>query len=373
MASSDWRQEGKVSFQVGHAFYRAHSQIGRDLAILAAAVDRAERQSLRVLDVMTGCGVRPLRYVLEAGADWVWANEANADVATVLRHNLSQQLEPDMFHLTQDDAARVLSDCYIRRDFYDVVDVDSFGSAAPYAMLSLGAVKLGGLVYLTDTDSRSRDGHNAAKSLAAYGAYPRSHPAVGEQGLRLLLGHLWQQAGARGLGMQPVFALWHQNICRVMARIVPQSNADPTLYGFLGYCHACGHYRTLNWRQLSRACCPHHDPPLPMVVSGPLWLGNLHSRAMLTQMRQLAQQWGWSDRAALLEMMQAEIDLPPWYFPLGEIGRHSRGDIPPRDRMLAGLRAAGYRASLTHITPAAIKTDATMKDCVAIARQLRAD
>ncbi|MEM9163982.1 MAG: tRNA (guanine-N1)-methyltransferase, partial [Cyanobacteria bacterium P01_F01_bin.4] len=64
--------EGKACFRVEQAFYRPKSKLGRDLAILAATVYRQERGQLRVLDAMTGCGVRPLRYQLEAGADWVW-------------------------------------------------------------------------------------------------------------------------------------------------------------------------------------------------------------------------------------------------------------------------------------------------------------
>jgi tRNA (guanine26-N2/guanine27-N2)-dimethyltransferase len=54
-----WYQEGKARFYVEDAFYRPHSQVGRDLAVLAAAVYHQQRGQLRVLDAMTGCGVRP--------------------------------------------------------------------------------------------------------------------------------------------------------------------------------------------------------------------------------------------------------------------------------------------------------------------------
>ena len=63
--------EGQAHFHVGQAFYRVQSRMGRDLAVLAAAVDRRERGVLRVLDAMSGCGVRSLRYALEARADFV--------------------------------------------------------------------------------------------------------------------------------------------------------------------------------------------------------------------------------------------------------------------------------------------------------------
>lgn len=69
------QREGQVIFQVAAAFYRPKSAIARDLALLAAKLYQQQHGTLRVLDAMTGCGVRPLRYLLEAGADWVWANE----------------------------------------------------------------------------------------------------------------------------------------------------------------------------------------------------------------------------------------------------------------------------------------------------------
>jgi tRNA (guanine26-N2/guanine27-N2)-dimethyltransferase len=56
------QQEGKATFTLGSAFYRPQSAIARDLAVLAAAVYRQRHGQLRVLDAMTGCGVRPLRY-----------------------------------------------------------------------------------------------------------------------------------------------------------------------------------------------------------------------------------------------------------------------------------------------------------------------
>ena len=63
------QQEGKVAFAIQNAFYRASSQTARDLGVLAAAIDRQDHSSLRVLDAMAGCGVRALRYAIESDAD----------------------------------------------------------------------------------------------------------------------------------------------------------------------------------------------------------------------------------------------------------------------------------------------------------------
>lgn len=370
-------QEGRAQFSVGTAFYRPQSQVGRDLSVLAAALYRRQTGQLRVLDAMSGCGVRPLRYQQEAGADWVWANEANPDHQALLAANLAQGMRPQTYRITHQDANQVFFECARQHDFYDLVDIDNFGGPAPYVGSGLWAAKVGGLVYLTSTDGRATGGHDPARSLRAFGTYARAHPAVHEQGLRMLLGHAAQQAGARGWQIEPVFSLFNGQVHRVMVRLVANAGLPDQHSGFIGYCHCCGHFQAVGWRQLGRVSCPcDRSSPAPrqssLVLSGPLWLGPLHDAAMLAQMAALAASWNWSQRLRLLQVMQAEAALPPYYYPLGEIGRLGQIDIPPRQALLQALRDRGWRATLTHLDWAAIKTDATIAECLEVARQCAA-
>ncbi|MEM6716464.1 MAG: tRNA (guanine-N1)-methyltransferase [Cyanobacteria bacterium P01_C01_bin.147] len=369
--------EGQARFQVGQAFYRVQSRLGRDLAVLAAAVDRQERGMLQVLDVMSGCGVRSLRYALEAQADFVWANEGNSDLHDLLTQNLAGSLQDDTFRITHRDANAVFFECYQQRDFYDLVDIDSFGGGMPYLSTGLWATKLGGLLYVTSTDTRTTGGHNPEQSVQLYGAYARPHPASHEQGARLLIGSVMQQAAARGLAVHPVFAYYNGHVHRVMLRVTTGAPWPAEQYGFLGYCHHCGHYQTLSWRQLGRALCGHGEhapggPPQPLSISGPMWLGQLHDVTFLSKMLNLVEPWSWLATADLLALMVNEAMLPPYYFTLPEIGRRGRMDIPKRDRLMSALRDRGFQVSRTHFDAQAIKTDAAIVDCIAAAYRCRA-
>ena len=388
-SQDSWQREGAAYFCVGEAFFRLASQTGRDLAVLAASAhkNRPDNKdgSLRVLDAMTGCGVRPLRYVLEAGADYVWANEGNIDLQQLLSKNLSHSLSPDRYRITHQDANGVFFDCYQRRDFYDLIDIDGFGSPMPTLATALWAVKLGGLLYLTSTDGRATSGHAPDASLQTYGAYGRSHPAIHEQGLRLLIGLAVQQAAARGLAARPVFSFYQGEVNRVMVRITRQSSWNSDDYGFLAYCHSCGQFQRVPWKKLGRALCPcgveaqAGDRP---VLSGPMWLGPLHDVHELEQMRQQAialqahphpndqSPARWAKCQSLIKTMQAEALLPPYYYPLAEIGRRGKMDIPPRQALISQLRQQGFEATLTHISGQAIKTDAPIATCVQLAKEL---
>ena len=137
----------------------------RDLGVLAAAVYRQDYGSLRVLDALAGTGVRSLRYYLESNADYIWVNEGNCQLNSTIQQNLSSRLNAKHFKLTHYDAHRVFFQCYQKGDYYDLVDVDCFGSAVPYLNTMLWATKIGGLMYLTCTDGRTLTGHPPEKTV----------------------------------------------------------------------------------------------------------------------------------------------------------------------------------------------------------------
>ena len=361
-------REGKAKFLVGNAFYNPQSKVVRDLGVLAAHFYRQVTGELRVLDAMSGCGVRSLRYWQESNADWMTVNEGNPELNSLLQHNLRKATAQNCCQITHQDAHLLFFDCYHRRDYYDLVDVDCFGSAAPYLSTMLWATKINGLIYLTSTDGRTATGHSPQNSLQAYGAYARAHPAAQEQALRLLIGSVQQQAATKGMGVIPIFSVFTGKTYRLMLKLVSNIQLNENNYGFLGYCHHCGNYQTISWRKLGKVTCSHDYRPL--TISGAMWLRELHDLDSLKRMLSLARLWNWQEIADLIEIMTNEIDFPPYFYTLGEIGRRGKLDIPKRSLLIKALQDNGYRASATHINPQAIKTDANLHACINLARKL---
>jgi tRNA (guanine26-N2/guanine27-N2)-dimethyltransferase len=373
---SSWHEEGKVKFRVGKAFYNPQSKYVRDLGVLAAAIYRQDCGSLKVLDALAGCGVRSLRYLQESNADYLWINEGNPQLNSLLKQNLTEAMRrslrcaiaTDCYQITHLDAHRVFFHCYQQRDYYDLVDVDCFGSAVPYLNTMLWATKIGGLMYLTSTDGRTLTGHTPEKTVQVYNAIARSHPAIQEQALRLIIGATQQQAATKGLGIEPIFSLFTGQTYRVMLRLVTKPQIDSRNYGFLAYCHSCGNYRTFSWRKLNQAGCTCNNSAI--TVSGAMWLGKLHNSQQLRRFSALAQQWGWQKIVTLLDLMQNEIDFPPYFYSLGDIGRFGKLDLPKRSHLIEALQNQGFSAAATHIDPQGIKTDAKLENIIAIARNL---
>lgn len=152
--------ERSVSFDVGDTFFRHESSTARDLGVLSAALYKNSHHALKVLDAMCGCGIRSLRYLAEAQADFVLANDANPDCGDIIARNLARAgRESESWLVQHSDANRVLTQCYLDKDFYDLIDVDSFGSDNTFLRAAFSAVKLGGMLYLTSTDGFSSGGH----------------------------------------------------------------------------------------------------------------------------------------------------------------------------------------------------------------------
>ena len=363
-----WQQEGKARFRVGDAFYNPRSKYVRDLGVLAATVYRQDRGSLRVLDALAGCGVRSLRYYQESNADYLYVNEGNPQLNSLLQQNL-KAIAPDNYQLTHQDAHRVFFRCDREQDYYDLIDVDCFGSAVPYLNSMLWATKIGGLMYLTSTDGRTLTGHPPEKTVQTYNAIARSHPAIQEQALRILIGATQQQAAAKNLGVEPIFSLFTGQTYRVMLRLVSKPRINANNYGFLSYCRGCGNYQTFSWRKLNRVSCVCNNPAT--TVSGAMWLGKLHDPKQLLSFIALAQKLNWQKIVELLNLMQGEIDFPPYFYTLREIGSRGKLDLPKRSHLITALQDKGYRAAATHIEPQGIKTNARIEDVIAIATQIK--
>lgn len=155
------------------------------------------------------------------------------------------------------DANRLLTGCYLRESFWDLIDIDSFGSDTMPLPAAIDAVRYGGLLYLTSTDGFTSAGKKPERGLAAYGAYPRALPWSNEQGLRMLIGAAVREAASRGVCLRPVFSLYsyHGPVFRVMLRATRTPDWPAQHYGFVGHCFVHGDNYVVGWRDLGAATC----------------------------------------------------------------------------------------------------------------------
>ncbi len=330
---------------------------------------------LRVLDGMAGCGIRALRYGLEAGAESVWANDADPDRLPLLRANLAPLRKGACaLRLSSCTAQKLLAGCLLRERRFELVDLDAFGAPVALLPLALEAVAFEGVLYLASTDGRSPTGHDRVAAIRRLGAAARAHPASWELALRLQLGAVARAAWILGRGVEPLFSFSEGRTFRTAVRLRrrPAPGEEGQL-GLLAHCHGCGDQQVqslLRLRGWSACLCGAEQAP-PLAVSGPLWIGPLQHPPTLEAMGRRAQESPASlaaPAARLLAALQADRGEPARCWPLAEIGRRL-GSGPPRlERLQAALRLGGHQATASGVMPAQIRSDAPWGELLAMAQ-----
>lgn len=321
---------------------------------------------LRVLDAMSGCGIRSLRLGLEAGAAAVWANDADPDRLPLLRANLAPlQAAGCALRLTALTAQQLLAGCLERRQRFELVDLDAFGCPTALLPLALEAVALDGVLVLASTDGRSPTGHDRPAAVRRFGAAARAHPASWELALRLQLGSAARCAWALGRGLEPLLAFSEGRTFRTAVRLRRHpAAAEEGQLGLIALCHGCGDQQVQSLLRLRRwqpcQCAPGSAPPL--AISGPLWIGPLQHLPSLEAMAGQAAAVPRSvapGTAKLLAALRADGGLPARCWPLAEIARRlGRGGPPKLAQLVAALRQAGHSAAASGVMAGQLRSDA---------------
>lgn len=365
--------EGLAVLQHGVGFFRPDSRPARDLGVLLARSLELP-DGLRVLDLMAGCGIRSLRYALEAGARQVWANDADAARLPLLQANLAGLPAVEAAPPTTLTAQRLLAGLIAAGERRELVDLDAFGSPTPLLAAVLDAVALEGVLYLAGSDGRSATGHDREAAIRRFGAAARAHPASWELALRLQLGGVARAAWAQGRGIEPLFSFSEGRTFRTAVRLkrLPAAGEEAWL-GMLAHCHGCGDQQAQPLLRLGRWAPCACGASSALAVSGPLWLGPLQNPQALQAMAQQAALSPVSlgrEGARLLARLSEDPGLPARVWPTALIARHLGQGPPPLRALVDDLRARGHRASVSAVMPGQLRSDAPWPVVLEAARRL---
>ena len=369
-------REGAACLQTGPGFFRKDSRPSRDLSVLLAIHQASEAQRpLRWLDLMAGCGIRGLRWGLEALPETrpeleLWLNDADPDRSSLLASNLQplQELRGVSLTTTSWAAERLLRKAYLDQTFFDLIDLDAFGCPNALLQSALAVLRFDGLLILASTDGRSPTGHDRVAAVRHFGAAARAHPASWELALRLQLAVLAREAWQLGRGLEPVACFSEGRTFRLAVRLRQRLCADEeTQLGLLARCQRCGDQAVQSLLKLSgwRAClCT--DGQGRWAVTGPLWIGPLQKPDLLAQLLQLADSQPFSLSSAgrrLLQRLQRDSGLPVCCWSTAELAsRLALAGPPSLEALVQSLRAAGHQACASAVMTGQLRTNASLAE-----------
>jgi tRNA (guanine26-N2/guanine27-N2)-dimethyltransferase len=186
--------------------------------------------SFKILDALSATGLRALRYAKEIpAATRIVSNDLSASAIEAIKVNIDYNevgsvVRPNVgdarayMYSLQGGEKNIPNDEKIGR--FDVIDLDPYGTAAPFLDAAIQGLSNGGLLCVTCTDAGvfASTGY-LEKAFSLYGGVSVRLPHGHEVGLRLILNAIATIAGKYGLSVEPLLSLSIDYYARVFVRI----------------------------------------------------------------------------------------------------------------------------------------------------------
>jgi N(2),N(2)-dimethylguanosine tRNA methyltransferase (EC 2.1.1.32) len=335
------RQEGAVKFYVpdperyggiysAPVFYNPAMEKNRTLSVLAL---KSLGTGLTVCEPLSGSGVRGIRYAVESGSvERLILNDISKDAVELIKKNLELNgVEAEVYN---EDANVLL---HRLKHVCDVVDIDPFGSPAPFLHAAFRALKEEGVLCATATDTAVLVGRYPRKCLRRYGSIIRKTPFYIELGLRNLIGFIARVAASEDFYIFPLFSYWEGHYFRTCVYSVKGAKDADDVFHYMGY--VIYHRKD---RKVART--PGEN------ASGPLWTGPLGDPLFVHKMA------AFGPYREFLQLLELEYSVyVPWFYKLPEFA--VEGKSPTLREALATLKEAGIYATPTHMASDGLKAE----------------
>ncbi len=374
------RSDGVYEPSWAPVFYNPKQVLNRDLSILALNVLTALSgfSDLRILDALAGSGVRALRYYLEVpNVSLAIANDIDMNAFTVIKENIKLNSAESVVKACKLDANALM---YLWKSLgrtFEFIDIDPFGSPAPFVRSSLWCVRRNGAVGYTATDTAPLSGVKWVAGSRKYDVRLIKTDIPHEVGLRVLLGYICRRAAEIDRYIEPLitFAKHHyfRTIVQVRKGASKASEVLDKCLGYLAYCRKCYYREVVSINDIP------HNPLCPscgerLVTVGPLWTCNLFHEDFLGHMLNLVKSSEYEylptqrDSRKLLELLIAESQVNGLTYNVSSPARIRKIDMPPTTAVIECLKSRGLKASRTHLGGQFIRTNASwmnFAECVA--------
>ena len=353
-------------------FYNPIMALNRDISVLAVKL----LEPKTVLDALSATGIRGLRYALETPAEEVWLNDISEDAFRLILKNVELNLgvegkplgenrvafegEKGVVVVNHDDANRLMAEKF---RYFDFLDLDPFGSPVEFLDTALRSVRRRGVLAVTATDTGVLCGAYRNACLRKYLAEPIRGELCHEAGLRILIGTVVRYAAKYDLGVEVILAYHRDHYFRAFLRLRSGAKKADKSLSKLGYL-----WQDENGKfEYSEGFLPEKPK-----AHGPLWLGPLKDADFVERMVEVAVEHPLAHKRTFpfLELLNKELDVP-FHYDTHALARRNGLQARKLAGLIEILTEKGYRATRTHFSPKAIKTDAPFEEVLKVLKMLQ--
>jgi tRNA (guanine26-N2/guanine27-N2)-dimethyltransferase len=357
-------------------FYNPRMEVSRDIAVCCLrAYRRLRGGSLSIAEPLTASGVRGIRYAKEVeGVRELLLSDVNPLAVELARRNVELNGLSNVASVERVEASKLLASRSAPSLRLDVVDLDPFGSPAPFIEPALRALRDGGLLMATATDAPPLCGIHPRVAERRYGARSLNVEYCHELAVRLLLSHVASTAARLDIAIHPLLSYALQHHYRICLRVeAGASKADECLneLGTLKHCFSCGHRELAPLTDLSANRCPVCGGRI--ASTSPVWRGALVDPSFASAVHEELARSSFKHKKLELRLTSTlieEAEAPPLHFTLDEASRRLKCPQPSLAEVVEELRSAGFKAYRTHFHTKGVKTDAAVQDLLYVVWKL---
>jgi tRNA (guanine26-N2/guanine27-N2)-dimethyltransferase len=344
-------------------FYNPVMEFNRDLTVLAfQAYQRLINHEISICDPLTSQGIRGIRFAAEIdGIKKVLISDINQQAFKLAEHNVQLNSLEGKISVRHKDANCVLSCNASPKKRFDIVDIDPFGTPAPYLDSAIRAIRNNGLLASTATDLAPLCGVHVRACIRKYGGRPMRTDYCHELAVRLLVGCTATLAAKHDIGIKIVFSHSSEHYIRVYSQIAyGAKKADESIkqLGYIVHCFSCFHRETI-YQPFRSLQCP--ECGSKMDYAGPLWIGSLFDAGFIDSMIKENRSVAFRSSARiskLLRLARDEASASITYYVIDKLSGKLGLPSPSIQVFIDALCNNGFLAARTHFNTGGIRTNA---------------
>ncbi|MCX8201298.1 MAG: tRNA (guanine(10)-N(2))-dimethyltransferase [Candidatus Caldarchaeum sp.] len=340
-------------------FYNPFSSLSRDLTVVLA---RTFDRKIKVAEPLAGSGVRSIRLLVETDTvSRALMNDINPYAVKAMKLNAELNGVLDRSEFYHGDAAVFLTALSGTENRVSYVDVDPVGAPSKFVENSLRAVENNGLIGVSATDLAALVGNHPNACYRKYGLLSAKNHFAKETAIRLLASFVVTRAAAMNIAAHPVLSVYHRHFVRVFFKLTRGRARVIKILANIGWIQACDCLRSTVYplENLPDGKCPRCGGEAS--VAGPAWVGPLQDVETVEKMLQRSEDL--PQAFETITKIRDEVDAVGFY-PVDKIAKNMKIQPPSPAKLVEKLKEIGYKASLTHVDPTAVKTDAPLEEII---------
>jgi len=301
-------------------FYNPAMEMSRDLHV--AFAKELEMEGI-LLDGLAASGIRGIRLILEAGLNVEFCDTSTLATNTIAENLKLNGIESKIYNKPVEEL--------LQEKKYDCIDIDPFGTPAPFLEAALKGLNNKGILGVSATDTAVLCGAKPSICMKRYGANSMKKVAAKEIGIRIMLSKMHSIASEIGKGIQPLLCYSEGHHLRVFVKLTEKSNVK------------------LKWINTNMEIVEEEEGG----AGGPLWVDKIIEKECVPSNCE-------GQLGKFFETLSEEANGPPGLYDVNDIARIAEiGQTPQRNKIIKCLKELGHFASSSVFSPLGIKTTAS--------------